>query len=999
MNAATGTTESTPTAAAAEGASGAAEFAVGSLVRARGREWVVLPQSTDELAVLRPLGGTDAETAGILTELEAVEAATFAPPTVEDRGDHRSARMLRDALRLGVRSSAGPFRSFGDIAVTPRPYQLVPLLMALKLDTVRLLIADDVGIGKTIEAGLIAKEMLTTGVAGGLAVLCPPHLAEQWQRELSEKFHLDAELVLASTAARLERDLPIGTSIFEAHRLTIVSMDFIKSDRHRDDFLRACPDLVIVDEAHTCADPAEGRGSRHQRHQLLEGLAADPDRHLVLVTATPHSGKVGAFRSLLALLDPGFGDLDEDITDTQRARLARHLVQRRRGDITEYLGDTPFPERERLEEAWALSPAYSQLFNDVLAFVRGTVRGQSVQQRVRWWSALALLRSLASSPAAAAATLTTRAANAEAADVDEADEIAQAMIFDADSEVDLQIDDSAPGALPINSGATDPATEDANGSPDPSTGDFAATLLGFAQRAEALRGGDDAKLTHLKKLVKRLIADGFAPIVFCRFIPTAEYVAAELRDHLPGTVTVEAVTGLVPPSEREDRVEALGDADKRVLVATDCLSEGINLQHSFTAVVHYDLPWNPTRLEQREGRVDRFGQVAATVRVATMVGRHVIDRIVEEVLIDKHLAIRKALGVSVPVPATSGEVLEALTDEILAAEDIEEQIDQQRLSAPGVFEDFDADWEADAERERASRTRFAQNTIGVDEVQAELVSARAALGDESTVGRFVADAVVAHGGVASQINGRQPASGGDAATLPGVTDGTATPRRAPALRLDLSETDLALRDRIPLEQSELDFTAGFTPPVPDGQRLLGRTDPIVSALAGYVLDTALDPLTDSAAARAGVIRTGVVDTRTHLVLVRLRYQLLERRRNRALTPMLAEEAAAFVFTGSPGDPTWLDDDPDSIATLLDAPVGSNVPTGMAQEFLTEALDALPSWSTELQRRAHTGAEALADAHMRVREQARMAGSIEVTPSLPVDVLGVYVMLPDPAGAQ
>ena len=119
------------------------------------------------------------------------------------------------------------------------------------MDPGRLRTADDGGIGKTVEAGLSAKELLTTGDATGLAVLCPPHLAEQWQRELSDKFHLDAQLVLASTASRLERDLPVGRSIFEAHPITIVSMDFIKSDRHRDDFLRACPNLVIVDEAHT----------------------------------------------------------------------------------------------------------------------------------------------------------------------------------------------------------------------------------------------------------------------------------------------------------------------------------------------------------------------------------------------------------------------------------------------------------------------------------------------------------------------------------------------------------------------------------------------------------------------------------------------------------------------------------------------------------------------------------------------------------------------------
>ncbi|MGH9269494.1 MAG: helicase-related protein, partial [Acidimicrobiales bacterium] len=135
-------------------------FAVGSLVRARGREWVVLPDSVDDLVLVRPLGGSDDETTGILMALEPVEAARFALPDPTQVGDHRSARLLRDAVRLGFRSSAGPFRSFGHLGVEPRPYQLVPLLMALRLDPVRLLIADDVGIGKTIEAALVARELL-----------------------------------------------------------------------------------------------------------------------------------------------------------------------------------------------------------------------------------------------------------------------------------------------------------------------------------------------------------------------------------------------------------------------------------------------------------------------------------------------------------------------------------------------------------------------------------------------------------------------------------------------------------------------------------------------------------------------------------------------------------------------------------------------------------------------------------------------------------------------
>lgn len=236
-------------------------YAVGSLIRARGREWVVLPESDDDLLVIRPLGGTDDEVTGIYLPVEPVEPATFALPNPEMPGDARSCQLLRDAVRLGFRSSAGPFRSFARLGVEPRPYQLVPLLMALHLDPVRMLIADDVGIGKSVESCLIARELLDRGEIQRMAVLCPPHLAEQWQAELVEKFHIDAELVLSSTATRLESRCRFGESLFEYYPYVVVSTDFIKSDRRRNDFLRTCPEMVIVDEAHTCAFAGKGVAS------------------------------------------------------------------------------------------------------------------------------------------------------------------------------------------------------------------------------------------------------------------------------------------------------------------------------------------------------------------------------------------------------------------------------------------------------------------------------------------------------------------------------------------------------------------------------------------------------------------------------------------------------------------------------------------------------------------------------------------------------------------
>ncbi len=942
-------------------------FAVGSLVRARGREWVVLPDTDDDLVMVRPLGGTDDEITGILTALEAVEPATFALPDPTRPGDDRSARLLRDALRLGFRSSAGPFRSFGHLGVDPRPYQLVPLLMALRLDPVRLLIADDVGIGKTVESGLIARELLDQGSARGLAVLCPPHLAEQWQAELATKFHLSAELVLSSTAPRLERSLGVGESLFDVHPYTVVSTDFIKSDRYRSEFLRACPDLVIVDEAHTCAEGA-GR-ARHQRHQLVAGLAADPRRHLVLATATPHSGHEAAFRSLLALLRPEFADLPADLTgpahEADRRSLARHFVQRRRADIRRYLEvDSQFPERMEREEHYQLSAEYRDFFDRVLAYARETVRdgeGGAHRRRVRWWSALALLRSLGSSPAAAANTLRNRSAAADTESIDEADAVGRLTVLD------LGESDEAEG-LDVPPGADDSPTPDE--SPAGEESRHRARLRRFARDADALRGDLDAKLLGATATIARLVKDGYHPIVFCRYIPTADYVAAELRERLPRGVEVAAVTGTLPPAERETRVEALSGHPRRVLVATECLSEGINLQEHFDAVFHYDLSWNPTRHEQREGRVDRFGQPRDEVRMVTYFGTdNRIDGIVLDVLLRKHKAIRSSLGVSVPVPVDSDAVVEALLEGLLLREEqggIAEMLPGFEEFVRPKREELAAEWERAADREKRSRTMFAQQTIKPDEVQREVDAARAAVGGAPDVEQFVRAAVPAVDGVLS---------GDDPVTI------------------DLAEAPRWITDRLPATE----LTARFDLPVPDGVEHLARTHPFVEALADAVLDGALDARTAGPARRCGAIRTADVTTRTTLLLCRFRYRLVVSRAGEDL-PMLAEDCGLLAFTGDPAAPAWLET-PAAEALLHAAPHG-NVAPGQATDFLAEAVGAAASWRPHLERTAAERADLLAGQHRRVRAAARHTGErVRVEAQLPVDVLGVYVYLPQPPGGS
>jgi len=949
-------------------------FAVGSLVRARGREWVVLPDSEDDLLVLRPLGGRDDDVAGVLPALEPVEPATFPPPSADDLGDAISARLLRSALRLGFRSSGGPFRSLAGIAVTPRPYQLVPLLMALRMPTVRLLVADDVGIGKTIESALVAAELLAQGDARRLAVLCSPHLARQWQVELRDKFAIDAEVVLPSTVTRLERGLGMNESLFERYPHVIVSTDFIKSTRRRDDFVRACPELVIVDEAHTCVDAAGGGGrARHQRFELLQRLAQDQDRHLVLVTATPHSGNEEAFRSLLGLLAPALAALPEDLSgpgrERDRALLAHHFVQRRRADIRAYLAeDTRFPDRHTREETYTLTPEYRRLFDRVLDYARETVTDpatSATSQRVRWWSALALLRSLASSPAAAAATLRSRAGPAQATSPEEADELGRASVLDVLDEEATDAQDTTPGA-----------DEGDEGDEAPDAARLRRRLPALARDAEALAGRGDAKLATATTIVRRLLDDGFNPIVFCRFIPTAEYVADHLDRALGRDVEVAAITGVLPPVEREQRIAELVDAAKRrVLVATDCLAEGINLQEQFSAVLHYDLAWNPTRHEQREGRVDRFGQPEPVVRAVTLYGvDNRIDGIVLEVLLRKHAAIRESTGVSVPVPMDSNAVVEAVMEGVLLRRgEAPEQLVIEGVAQARRDELFEA-WQSAADREKRSRTKYAQAGISTTEVARELAAVRAALGDEREVTRFAGDALTSLGVTVT------PAADGFTATGTG-----GLPQ--------------SLRDALPRDPRRgLRDPLAFhhQPPAPRGDALLVRTDPAVEAIAQYVLDSALDPLIPAAlrpARRCGVVRTAAVQRRTTLLLARFRFHLVTPT-PQGDRPVVAEEARVLGFRGSPTEPQWLDDA--EVVELLDATPGANTPPEQARQFVQRALDGLPALVPALDTTADRLAEELLVSHRRVREAAGVVRrGLRVAAQKPVDVLGVYVHLPLP----
>lgn len=919
-------------------------YSPGSLVSARGREWVVLTGSTPETIRVRPVTGSEDDQTVIHLPLEAepVREARFPLPDARQLGGHDAALLLRDALVLSLRRGAGPFRSFGQISVEPRAYQLVPLLMALKLDPVRLLIADDVGVGKTIEALLIARELLDRGDIDRTVVLCPPHLVDQWVTELEVRFHLRAVAVTAQSARRIEQSIPPGVSIFSVHPHTVVSLDYIKSRERRDHFLQACPDFVIVDEAHTCAATGQGR---HQRYELLQGLAASAARHLVLLTATPHSGDDAAFYRLLGLLDPAYERLAE-LAGTERERLrerlASHFVQRRRADIAEWQDGDLFPKRETRELTYTLGGAWEGYFNAVLDYCAEVVaagEGNELKQRLNFWGTLALLRCAASSPMAAVLALRTRAGEDLG---QEAREDLLDRVFDGES--DALVDDDVEPPL----GGDDPAL---------------AALIVQAERLAGQKG--DPKLKLAADHVAELVRDGFNVVVFCRFIATAHYVGRHFKENLAGA-TVAVITGEMQPEERHQRVAAMGEVERgRVLVATDCLSEGINLQDTFDAVVHYDLSWNPTRHEQREGRVDRFGQTSKTVRATLIYGvNNPVDGAVLQVILRKAARIREELGVPVPVPDEGHTLTQALLKAVLLRRrGGSSPVEQTQLEL------FDAQWEDAATKARKNRTVFAQRRIKPAEVLPEWHKSLAAVGSRDDVQRFVGRALLRLG------SGLEPLSRG--------------------FKVATSPLPEEVRERLEAEGIEGTFVIDFTYPPAPRCRPVQRSHPLVAVLSETLLartlavDNGAPGENPAVLGRVGCWISDGVRVRTTVAILRLRHQLVLRRR-RQETTLLVEEATAIAWAGALGAEKIVGTE---ALSLLALPPVDDPPRHVREREALRAIGMLDERGAELEAIAGSRAQALLEDHLRVREASRASGGATVQALPRPDVIGVYVLLP------
>ena len=944
----------------------------GKLVSLRGRDWVVLPSSDPDLLVVKPLGGSDEETTGIYLPLEIPDDipqdARFASPGAEDLGDISTARLLYDAARLAFRNGAGPFRALAKLSFRPRAYQIVPLVMALRQDTVRLLIADDVGVGKTVEALLIVREMMERARVQRFAVICLPHLCDQWQQELQTKLGIEAVIIRSNTQARLDRMIQGDTSVYDYYPYQIISIDYIKADSRRAVFVEQCPELVIVDEAHTCTRPAGASKAQQQRYHLLRDLSDRPDQHLVLLTATPHSGKPEEFQSLLGLLKPDFETLDlPSSSQSERRTLARHFVQRKRADVEQWMGeDTPFPDRDTMEWNYDLAPAYAEFFNDVVDFARTLVAPRESGQktnRVHYWTALGLLRGVTSSPSAGVKMLTTRldklvAVEADDAAIDEGDHA-----FNPVGDLDVGVEtDVAPTQVMDEGEWTDQQRRQ---------------LRSFATRLEALAGSeDDQKLYAATIVLEDWISSGFHPVVFCRYIETANHLGEHLAPLLAAKIPrldLQVVTSEDPDDLRKQRIEGMAGDRPRILIATDCLSEGINLQEWFTAVLHYDLPWNPNRLEQREGRVDRFGQQAPEVKACLLYGAdNPIDGIVLDVLLRKVREIKRVTGINVPFPDDSQSIIDTITQSLLI--NPARRIQTRQTEQQGTlfdFSDFDEAAEAKenitrkideaAEREKTSRSIFAQNAIKAQEIEEDLRAVDEAIGDPGAVKAFVTGALAAIFGV--QITTETTGFGI-------VTDNLPPP----------------LGDLLPGGQL---VKVSFDSPTPEGYHYLGRNHRFVEQLCQMVMANTV-AREGQRAARAAVIRTMQVDIKTTLLLFRCRNVIEQATGGHQI---VAEEMLLWGWRGTPDDQEYLDHEQARVL-LREARASSNLSLEARASFLQNELGLLGQLDEAVNALAEEQSTRLVAAHERFSALMDKQRYQVVYPVLPMDLMGMYILLPE-----
>jgi superfamily II DNA or RNA helicase len=637
----------------------------GALIRIRSTNWKVQSferRANGSIVLCRATDGiAKGKTASFLLELEK-DYGVLDPADiqlVQDRspGFIDTKLFLEAAFRNTPTTSRQPL-TLGKAAIDDLSFQHVPVRVALTQDRVRLLIADDVGLGKTLEAGLITSELILRGRAKRILVVTTRSMLNQFQKEFWTRFAIPLSRLDSSAIRRMRNQIPAHYNVFDQFDRAIVSIDTLK----RDSQIRAALeesnwDLVIIDEAHNAARRAKAKGDQSLRARLAKLLSRRADS-LLLLTATPHDGSQESFASLIEMLDPTRVPVAKDL---RREDIEDLVVRRFRSspEVIEALGKT-VPKRKLNPRHFPLSPTEEEVYR-AIADLQLDIDDQNPRARAMDLFRTTLAKAIFSSPAACLETVERRLSG-------------------------------------IRKGTASGTEGDRR------------KLEELAEMIKAVKVEDFSKYQNLLSMLKELKWKGADKrdrlVIFSERIRTVAWLEERLKadlgfaDEMIGRID----GGSVEADESTQQVlEDFGQETKpiRILIASDMASEGLNLHFQSHRLVHFDLPWSLLRFQQRNGRIDRYGQDRPP-QIYYFVGESTHPKVRDMWVLEKLVAKDEAAQTGVGDPAVFlGQADADLEEEIVAkavisgagAEAFEKEMDQraEEAKAHRSFDDaFDA---------------------------------------------------------------------------------------------------------------------------------------------------------------------------------------------------------------------------------------------------------------------------------------------------------------------
>jgi superfamily II DNA or RNA helicase len=600
----------------------------GDAVKIRNQRWRVAAESSFGAISIIEVDGCDATNHGIRTRFllpfEAVDRASPSSPAPRFVTMGRWKRAARSVLATAVPDWRS-LRAAARAHLTVLPFQLEPAIAVARGDACRVLIADEVGLGKTIQAGLIVAETVARAPDSRVLIVAPAGLRDQWRDELQSRFQLNAEVLDAQCIARIAGELVAEVNPWAIHPVAITSIDFVKRPEVMRSLETLTWDVLVFDEAHALA----GRSDRAAAAAVL-GCRA---RVVVMLTATPHSGDGAAFSRLSAVGD--IGNAFPLIT-FRRARVDVGLPQNRRSTILRVR-----PTSDEAAMHGALNDYLRRLTEETS--VRGA--GTSLLSSV-------LLRRACSSPSSLARSIERR----------------RALLFDNTVAACEQL------ALPFAGTDSDDEPGFELGVAGLGDGNEEQQWLQRLTELARTAAGRESKVHVLRRLLRRIDEPA---IVFTEYRDTLQHISARLEDFDPLTLH-----GGLSSRERADIIGRFNGGESSLLLATDAASEGLNLHRRCRFVVNLEIPWTPLRMEQRVGRVDRIGQVRR-VHALNLIASGTHDEVMARQLGERVLRIEAALD----QPVRYGQLRRAAeleTARLLTAKDLS-QSSPLRASPSSAF--------------------------------------------------------------------------------------------------------------------------------------------------------------------------------------------------------------------------------------------------------------------------------------------------------------------------